>query len=519
MKIYKNIFKFLCIAALSFTACDSDNDIELNEPSHRVIYTSQMDFGNTIEVGNYITFGDVSPGVESRKWTFPENITSVQGAETSDDIVKAYFNKAGVYDVSLNQTFKNDAYVDEVLKGKELDTVIVVTVLEPISISVTANYINPDGTLGAALNMADGAKNVLEASRSIRYTYSVVGAPENTTWNFEEGTPASVENTETVDIKYRKMGVFGFDLVAERGRPFGEAMVAYNDFVEVVPSTDPVGLDAVYNYQDYIALEFSREMDPATLNAADFSVTIDNNGTIINPMIESAMVDAVEGNRILLSLLNETAYNDDTVTVSYTAGSLATLDFVAADSFSDVPLVFVGNNILDNGTYDFGFENSLDTNWKDLGWGAPWNKYSFRVSTAQAYDGTNSGYVEIQPNGGMIMAQVDNDGAFVTFDVEAGKTYELGVWVYVETPPNYAAGAIPPDIRLYWAPATNWGVGPNPEINTNFKFGEWVYSSKIVTFSVSGPTRINLRGDNQSNSEVMKIYLDNLTLIEANLRP
>ncbi|WP_067146479.1 hypothetical protein [Pseudotamlana agarivorans] len=519
MKIYKNIFKFLCIAALSFTACDSDNDLELHEPSHRVIYTSQMDFENTIEVGNYITFGDVSPGIVSRKWTFPENITNVQGSETSEDIVKAYFNKAGVYDVTLNQTFKSDAYVDEQLQGKELDTVIVVTVLEPISLSVKANYINPDGTLGAALNMADGAKNILEASRSIRYSYSVVGAPEKTTWTFEEGTPSSVENTETVDIKYRKMGIFDFELKGERSRPFGEAMVGFTDFVEVVASTDPVDLDAVYNYQDYIALEFSREMDPATLNAADFSVTIENAGMVLNPMIESAMVDPVEGNRILLSLLNETAYNDDTVTVSYTAGSLATLDFVAADSFSDVPLVFVGNNILDNGSFDFGFENSLDTNWKDLGWGAPWDDFSFRVSSARAYDGTKSGYVEMIPNSGMIMGHVDNSGVPVAFNVEAGKTYELGVWVYVETPTNYAATANPPDVRLYWAPATNWGIGPNPEINTNFKIGEWVYSSQIVTFSASGPTNLNIRVNNQSNADVMKLYLDNLTLIEANLRP
>ncbi|WP_066218845.1 SwmB domain-containing protein [Formosa haliotis] len=519
MKTYKNIVKVLCIAALGFTACNDDNDIHLEEPSQRVIYTSQMDFENKVEVGNYITFGDVSPGVISRTWTFPENITNVQGNQSSEDIVKAYFYEPGVYDVKLHQVFKNDAYVDENLMGKELDTTIVVNILNPLSINITANYINPDGTLGAALNFAEGAENIIEASRSVRYTYNIVGEPETTTWHFEGGTPLAVENTETVDVKYRKMGTFGLDLLAKRDRPFGEAIESYENVITVIASTDPVTLDATYNFEDAIALEFSREMDPESLNPSDFSVTITNGETVLNPMVASASVDAIEGNRVLLTLANESTYNDDQVTVSYTPGTLQTLDGVAVDALTDVPMVFRGENLFNNGIVDYGFENTMSTDWVYQWWGTPWDKYKFNISTAQAYDGDKSGYVVVDAGGGMIIGQVDSAGEKASFTVKAGQAYELGVWVYVESLGQILPDALPPDVRFYWAPATDWSVGGNPTFTADYAVGEWVYSSQIVEFAEAGPTTISIRANNQNNPQELKFYMDNLTLIEANLRP
>ncbi|CDF79869.1 lipoprotein [Formosa agariphila KMM 3901] len=524
MKTYKNIVKYLCLVALSFTACsDDDNDLNLVEASQRVIFTSQMDFANTIEEGGYITFGDVSPGVQTRTWTFPDAAINLEGQEnnktSSEDVVKAFFYEEGVYDVALHQVFKRDAYVEDVLMGKELDTIITVTVLKPLAINITANYINSDGTLGDALNLSENAENVLEASRSIRYTYDIVGGPENTTWTFEGGTPETVQNTETVDVKYRKMGTFGVQLGASRARPFGEDVLMFENLIKVIPSSDPVTLDAVYNHEDYIALEFSREMDGESLNPLDFSVTIQNGATILNPEVASATIDAVEGNRVLLSLLNESTYNDDQVSISYTPGTFETLDGVAVDAFTDAPMVFVGSNLFNNGAFDYGFENSTEANWVYEWWGAPWDLYKFNVSTAQAYDGDRSGYVEVNANGGMIIGHVNNAGEKVTFNVEAGKNYELGVWVYVESLGNVIAGVNAPDIRFYWAPATNWGVGGNPTFTADYAVGEWVYSSQIIQFAESGPTTISIRGDNQNNPEPLKFYMDNLTLLEAKLRP
>ncbi|MDO6761320.1 hypothetical protein Q4566_14000 [Tamlana sp. 2_MG-2023] len=521
MKTYKNIAKYLCIAALTFVGCsDDDNDMNLVEPSHRVIYTSQMDFDNQIEVGNYITFGDVSPGVTSRTWGFPEDVTSIEGNQSNDDIVKAYFNTPGDYNVTLHQVFSDDAYVDETLMGKELDTTIAVRVLGPVELSVSAKYINPDGTIGADLNLADNAQNELQAGRSIRYSYTVAGEPATSAWTFEAGKPGTVENTETIDVKYSRMGTYGVELFAGRDRPFGEDIVTFENLITVIASTDPVTLDAAYNRDSsggVLNVEFSREIDAATLNASDFTVTATNGGSVYTPAIASASVDSNEGNIVILELA-DVVYNDDLVTITYTPGTLKTLDQVAVGQITDAPMVFVGANVMDNGSFDVGFENTFSTDWVDLNWGSPWGMFTFNISTAQAYDGKQSGYIEIAPAGGMILGQVDGAGA-VTFDVEAGKSYELGVWVYLEELGSPDPAGNTPDVRLYWAPSTNWGVAPNPAFTPTFKTGEWVYSSQIVTFAVAGPTNLLIRGDNQSNSETLKFYMDNLTLLEANLRP
>ncbi|MBU2950833.1 hypothetical protein KO493_09000 [Tamlana agarivorans] len=521
MNTYKNIVKYLCIAALTFTACSDDNDLQLVEPSHRVIYTSQMDFENQIEVGNYITFGDVSPGVTARTWSFPENVTSVEGNQSSDGVVKAYFNTPGDYDVKLHQVFKGDAYVDDQLRGKELDTTIAVRVLGPVKLSVSAQYINPDGTLGADLNLADNAQNELQAGRSIRYSYAVAGEPANSTWTFEGGKPGTIDNTEIVDVKYSRMGTYGVELLAGRDRPFGEDMIAFENLVTVIASTDPVTLDAAYNRDSsggVLNVEFSREIDAATLNASAFTVTATNGGTVYTSTIASASVDSNEGNIVILELAG-VVYNDDLVTITYTPGTLKTLDQVAVGQITDAPMVFVGDNFFDNGTYDFGFENSMDSNWAYQWWGAPWDDYTFSVSSTQAYEGDYSGYVVVNPGGGMIVGQVDDAGNAATFQVVAGQSYELGVWIYVESLGQILPGVNPPDVRFFWAPATNWGVSGNPTFDTAYPVGEWVYSSQIVTFAESGPTTISIRADNQNNPEALKFYMDNLTLLEANLRP
>ncbi|OBQ56695.1 hypothetical protein JJL45_12075 [Tamlana sp. s12] len=522
MKLNKNIAKYLFIAALGFTACNEEDDLQLQEPSERVIYTSQMDFDNQIEVGSFLTFGDVSPGVSSRTWTFPENVTNVEGATSSEDIVKAYFNTAGVFDVTLHQVFKKDAYVDQTLMGKELDTTIVVTVLEPIDVSVTANYINPDGTIGGALSLAENANNELQAGRSIRYTYTAVGAPTSTTWSFEGGKPGTMENTEIVDVKYSRMGEFGIELVAGRDRPFGEFSLVYDNLITVIPSTDPVTLDAVYNADSsggILNLEFSREIEPSTVDLADFTVTASNGGTVVNPMIANASVDVNEGNIVVLTL-GDVVYNDDQVTVSYTPGTLKTLDEVAVDAITDSPMVFVGENIFDNGIFDYSFERTSDISWVFQNWDlVPWKEYDFSVSSAHAYEGDFSGYAEVHANGGMIVGQEDGDKNAVTFHAEAGKSYELGVWIYVESLGTINAGVNPPDVRFYWFPDTNWGVAGNPTFTVDYQVGQWVYSSQIVSFFETGEKTISIRADNQNNPEPLKFYMDNLTLIEANLRP
>ena len=175
-KRIKTYIWFIAVALFINACSDDSNELSLNEPNHRVVYTSQMDFENKINVNGDIDFGDISAGVESRTWTFPEGVVDIIDADddinSSKNIVKTIFNTVGQHNVHLHQVFKGDAWVGTELRGKELDTTIVVTVLGPVSSSIQANLINDDGSLSTALNIADMAENEVTASKSVRFTYA-----------------------------------------------------------------------------------------------------------------------------------------------------------------------------------------------------------------------------------------------------------------------------------------------------------------------------------------------------------
>lgn len=522
-KKIKTYIWFIAVA-LFVNACSDDNDIKLTEPNHRVVYTSEMDFDNKINVDGFLDFGDISAGVASRTWTFPESEIDIVGSDndltSSDDIVKAIFKRTGQHSVQLHQVFKGDAYVGTELRGKELDTTIVVTVLGPVSASISANLINDDGSLGAALNIADMAENEVTASKSVRFMYTTNGEPENFTWNFEGGDPAEVTDaTSETDVKYKKMGTYDIEFIASRARPYGGDTIHLKDFIKIVASTDPVDLEQVTNKDGKIALVFSREMDGSTLNINDFNISVENNGSALDNTISKASIDATEGNIVLLELASGQIYNNDVITVSYTPGFLATLDAVQANAFMDEPLVFTKVNILDVASdYDHSFENSTAANWPYMWWGGEWGEYDLEISDVRAQDGSKSAYIEFRPNGGMIIGHKNAAGDQITFPAEAGKDYEIGVWVYVEDLGNNDPAGFDPDLRFFWWPDTNWGVGGNPTFTSDFKTGEWVYSSMFVQFNQTGDKTFQIRGYNVANPERLKFYMDNLSVSEVALR-
>ncbi|UMB61763.1 hypothetical protein MHL31_06050 [Lutibacter sp. A80] len=522
-KIKKYIW-FLAIASL-FNACDDSNELILNEPNHRVVYTSEMDFQNKIQVNTDITFGDASSGVQSRTWTFPDADVEIVGANNNStstkETVKAIFNKVGQHDVKLHQVFKGNAYSGINLMGKELDTTIVVTVLGEVITNIQANLVNNDGSLGDALIMAENQENEVTASKTVRYTYSVDGEPETFDWTFDGGDPATSNSSEQeIDIKYKRMGSYDVRFIAARARPFGGDTIEYKNLIKVIASTDPVDLEKITEKDGLISLIYSREMDATTLNKEQFSVTIENDGNIITPSILRASVDSEEANIVLLELDGESIYNDDVVKVSYTPGSLLTLDAVAADAFTDKTLEFTKTNILDGQSdYDASFENSTDANWPYMWWGGIYEKYTLQITDEKAHDGSKSAYIEMEPNGGMIIGHKNAAGDQITFPVEAGKDYEIGIWVYVEDLGANEPAGLTPDLRFFWFPNTNWNVGPNPLFSDDFKTGEWVYNSTFVQFSETGDKTFQIRGYNQENSKALKFYMDNISITEVKLRP
>ena len=261
-------------------------------------------------------------------------------------------------------------------------------------------------------------------------------------------------------------------------------------------------------------------MDEATVNKNHFTVTIDTkNGATLNPEIANVTVDANEGNILIVELSNEVMYNDDTVKVSYTPGTLTTLDAVAATTITDAVLTdFIKTNLFEDSAFsavDYSFETTEDANWPYLGWNGRWGEYEMNLSFNQAYHGSESMYIEMNPNGGMIIGNVDGNADNVTFPVETGFTYEMGAWFYVEEKNDVSGEA---NIRMYWRPGTNWGIGDNVTFNDATPVGEWFYSSAKVVFSGDADISYMIRGVN-SNSTALKFYMDNLTLFKLTARP
>ncbi|MBB6460369.1 carbohydrate binding domain-containing protein [Flammeovirga kamogawensis] len=530
MKRFNHILLFSLVAMLF--GCQTEWEAPGAEPSHHVVYSSEGDFDNRVEIGGNISFGDVSRGVTSRTWTLPEGAT-IEGTEnvtTSDkDVIHVVFNTVGQYDVKLSQTFSTNAFVDSTQVGTQLDTTYTVTVLDPVQLALSAKYVNTDGTLGADLDL--NAENELMAGNSVRFFYTSKGEPAQLTYTFEGGTPDEIVYDQTqitdgsadeTDVLYKRLGTYSVDVIADRSRPYGADTLSFTNLIKVIPSDQPVRLTDIYEKNGYIALDYSREMDPSSINAANFAVKMANNGTEWTPEIASVMIDPEEGNVVLISLENETLYNDDYIYVSYTPGSLQTTDFVKATAFIDNLLVFKpATNLLVESAFDNSFETSTAANWPYLWWGAPWDGYTLDVVDEDAKSGAKSAKISMNPGEGAILGHRDGNGENLTFTVEAGKNYEIGVWVKVISGTSTiddAAGEVP-NIIFFFEPGTDWGAG-RFDFTTQTPVGEWVYARlTFQSFPDSGDYYMMFRGNNPANTSNLEFYMDDFTISEVNLRP
>ncbi|MEW4922886.1 hypothetical protein [Algibacter sp. 2305UL17-15] len=524
----KIIFYFVGLLALmiSIQSCDEE-ELRKEQTSQRFVSSSEQDFNNTVEIDDVITFADVSPGVVSREWSVDEGVAILKpgnenGITSSKKVVNAFFKKVGDYEVRLNQVFETEAFIGSRLAGKVLDTTIVVHVIGGINSTLSARKVNADGSLGDWLNMANGAQNEVQAGSTVRYYVESTGEPKTYRWYFDGGDPTmSTQFVDEIDVKYKKLGVYDFSFQAGRSRPKGSFEETFEDLLDIIPSTEPLFLDGVIaTPEGTLELNFSREIEASSIDINDFTVSITNGGSPVANNIASITTKPDAANILVLTLDGDRVYNDDTITVSYTQGSLITTDAKLADDYLDRPVVFIGENILESAaaTYDPGLENSTSDNWPYGGWGAPWDGYNRNatfISTEQSYEGDKSIKLVMQPNGGAIFSYAGGG-----FPLEDGKAYEIGLWVYLDVIGPTNPGGLQPDLRFYWAPNTDWGVPPNPLLNdTTFPQKEWVYTSQIAQFNASDTYNFNIRGFNENNNSETVLYIDNFSVTEAFLRP
>ncbi|WP_147302997.1 hypothetical protein [Marinoscillum furvescens] len=531
----KTLYKYLTLMLLvvGFMACTPEYEAPAPEPNHFSVFLSEQDFDNTVQVGTDLDFIDVSRGVQERVWTFPEGVADIVGQEndvTSEaHKIKVIFKEPGTHEVSLHLEFAGEAWVEEELRGNALDTVYTVTVLDSIQASFKANLIDYQGNDQGEITLADGgaSTNKIEAGSSLRFVVTSTGNPAENEWVFEGGTPAEFSpepgnNGDTLTVAYKKLGTYSIQLISQRGRPAGADTVTYENFIEIVPSSAPILIDKAFQAEDQVAISFSRELDDPRAEAENFSVTIKNNGQVITPTVSEVRLDPDDASTLLLVLGGEKLYNSDTVSVNYTPGNLQSTDFAQVASFSDLMVEMDKENILaaETSTMDYGFENSTDANWPYLWWGGQWAEYTSSISTAKAHSGVASNYIAFNANGGMIIGHKDEAGNNYTFTPEPGKTYEIGMWIYVEDLGPDPDAMEQPNIMVFWTPETDWGVG-RYSFTSSTPVGEWIYVSTMVTaqFNSEGPYGVMIRGFNGNNPGPLSFYMDDLNISEVQMRP
>ncbi|NLR94299.1 hypothetical protein [Flammeovirga agarivorans] len=524
MKKLNYIVFFSMIAML--IGCNANEwEAPSEEPNHHVVYTSEADYDNKVEVGGKISFGDVSRGVTSRTWTIPSGaiMDGSTSSTSSEDVIHVTFNEVGEHKVELAQTFGSSVYVDTVLMGSQIDTAYTVTVLEPVDVSLKAYVIDIDGT-ETELDLTSGVTNEILAGLYVKYVFDSKGSPENVNYEFEGGDPATMVYDETqilegtaaeTFVQYKRLGEFSTSVVASRDRPFGADTLSLLNLIKVVPSTHPVELTGVYTVGEKVALDFSREINPETVEAATFTIHLVNTDKGIDKSVAvtSASLDADAANIVLLELEDEVIYYDDVATVTYTPGNLTSLDGKEVDAFSD-QLISIGGlvNILESSTFDQGIENSLNSNYAAAGWGGSWDNYTAEVTSEKAYSGSKSLKIHMaDASANMAMVHVDDSGSGHEVPTEAGKTYLITAMIYID---NYTAWAgFEVDFNATW---TN-----RAELSGGSPQNEWYEASFGIYTCRDGESKVpTLRAFNEYGGGVpLTYYVDDFSIVEVSLRP
>lgn len=381
----------LLLAVCSITSCDNSFNEEI-EFSHPVM----LHTNTIININENISFSDLSQGVVTRKWSFPEGVVDViksdNDLESGEKIVHATFKKSGKYEVRFTNELKNASF--------NMDSIIPITVLDTIISKIWNEAPIVNGV------------HTIEAGSEIRFSSLSTGEPDTFDWAFEGATPEMATDS-TLLVKFKKLGTWDVALIASRDRPWGIDTLQLKDHIKVIPSTKPVTLDQVSQTDDNkMGLFFSRELQLPVNQLANFSAT--NNGTLVN--ILSVKQDPADATILYIEVEGD-VINIDAATISYTPGDLISTDFVTVDGFTDIQVTprFVNllgvNPDLEDGTLD-GWNLARD-------WQAPTGEGT--ITDEEAHSGMYS--VKVVHTGDNYNVAAGGDAL-----IQDGKMYRLEFW-------------------------------------------------------------------------------------------
>ncbi len=507
------------MVAVLFAACDSSYDAPTGEPNHSSVESSLKNSGNTVQVNGSFYLYDFSRGVKSRAWELTADATNLEGEEllsSTDQRLDVIFTVPGEKVVKLHQVFNDSVYVnDGFIDGNEVATEFTITVLD----SVRANFVAEHVLDNTELNNANGALNEVQAGREVKYMDLSTGEPTNVKWILtrEDGNQVTTEakNGEAV-VKISGVGVY--DLAMVSSSDFGRDTLVYTDYLNIVPSTDPMILEYVKAMDGKLYLKYGRDvLNPSTCPVSAFTLQVTNDGQDYPVEVSSIALDSTDPSVIVLTL-DELIYNTDEILVSYddAIGTLISADAMVIDSFDDEMADFVRKDLFVETGYDGTVENSENSNWPYAWWGGEWGEYNQgnNVTTSMAYEGLKSLYFNMNTNGGAILDYRTDAGVKLnTVPVVEGKTYEGSFMVYIDEIGTE-------DCNFLWMlPNNGWATMMGVYFNGTETTGQWYKVTTRYEASASEDLGFVIRGHNPTATGPLKIYIDNMKFEELEFRP
>ncbi len=564
MKIIKDysILASIAIITMLLVAC-SDDEFTLPNEFSDVFFENSLNRSFTefgAEVGEAITFADLSQSALSHEWIIGEGASFISKFEDKDtlnlapfiipdagkvsdaDRVNVLFQAAGNREVRLRNTFKEEVtYIPPTLRqtrGEDtitstlengvwvFDQVFNVTVFDKVQAEFTVSHkgeiiarVAADSNPSAS-DASQWPVVVLESGDALVFNdISTIGEPSNRSWalnNIVLDEDNKENEIKELEVSYFALGEFtAGEVTVSRFNPLSSGsvtkLIPLN--INVVSSTKPfvpVDVGKVVNFTTLklettasikdIGTDFSRfKVDVTNTNQPGFSLEIEVNSVTVDP----------ESSNTLIISLSERIYEDDILTLSYTSDdNITSVDNRVLQTFTNVQVSTnpeVLGNLLDEKYY--GFEGG--TSQEQHGWFVQ-HPDVITIGPEKPFSGNNSIKVS---NPGMSLSRAvageipEAEGARIS--VEEG-TYDFSMKVWID--PTLA----PKGVSLIFR---------NPFKNIYFDFqgqptGEWVTITVRVDLPTADPaSKINFQVTGNNFGGPGTFFADDISLKLVELRP
>lgn len=544
----KNILILLTgfFSLLFWVSCEKDEYVAPESFSDVTWYTSiRPGTPYQVTAGNFISFRNPSPGKLTNQWEIEEGnfflnkgftkkdtvlisfIDNDAGLISEETTVHVLFTNPGINKVRLYTTFEDSVSFTGVdtLSAEKVDNVWVIDKTFEIDVFESINpafkvlngeeeIINITGEDIVLLkDSASWPKITIEAGETLTYVdMTTKGRPNARTWNLMGGKPSSGGDS-IVTASYYKMGSFYGSISSRREGnmlPPGSTFKNIPLKINVVKSSQPFVFDGnlMEHESEKISFNVTGETAPFFNEEGNFTVNVSNDmagfeGTI---EVESVEVNSTDATIIEITLA-QPIYNTDVVTVSYSGGSIMSLDERPLEGFGPQTVeMHYGESILKNKDV-FGFEISADKIGGALGWFAQHPQWS---RSDEQFVGSASMRYQIEdyasaPN----VSTLHGTAADHEMLVPPGR-YRMSLKVWID-PGTTIQGIRTPIIP--WN-LIQWDI-------SNENRGEWVELSKDFSFDKEY-TDIKLQvhtADSPGATGPQLFYVDDISFVELEERP